>query len=147
MLELADIFRDAGGFYRERFGSWILPSHRKAMRAIEECRTPSLGGHLFECGQCARREYSYHSCRNRHCPKCQREQMNRWFDRQRDRLPACPNFLVTFTLPAQLRDLVRSHQRAAFKILLKSAASSLLELAKDPRYLGARPGCLAVLHT
>ncbi|MGH7427091.1 MAG: transposase zinc-binding domain-containing protein [Candidatus Methylomirabilaceae bacterium] len=94
MLELADIFRDAGGVYRERYGSRMLPSHRKAMRAIEECRTPVLGAHLFECDRCGRQEYSYHSCRNRHCPKCHRQQTDRWFARQRERLPACPYFLV-----------------------------------------------------
>ncbi len=147
MLQLADIFRDAGGAYRERYGSRMPPSHKKAMRAIVECRTAALGGQLYECDHCGRKEFSYHSCRNRHCPKCHRAQTDRWLDRQRRRLPACPYFLVTFTVPAELRNLIRSHQRTGFRILFSAAARSLFKLANDPRCLGACPGALAVLHT
>lgn len=147
MLELADIFRAAGEAYRARFGARMPPSHLKAMRAIEACRTPALGGHLRQCDACGAYEYSYHSCGNRHCPKCHAEQTHRWLERQRARLLPCLYFLVTFTLPAQLRAVARAHQKLLYGILFTAAAQALLTLAADPRYLGARPGLLGVLHT
>ena len=147
MLEVADVFREAGPAYRQRFGSRMLPSHLKAMRDIERCRTQALGGHLRQCDRCATLQYSYHSCRNRHCPKCQGDQTQAWLDRQRARLLPCPYFLLTFTLPDPIRRLARSHQKAVYGILLSAAAQSLLELTADPRWLGARPAVLAVLHT
>ena len=125
----------------------MLPSHLAAMRDIEACRTATLGGHLRACDQCAALRYSYHSCRNRHCPKCHTDQTQRWLKKQRARLLPCSYFLVTFTLPAELRALVRSHQKVLYRLLMTSAARALLKLTADPRYLGARPGLLAVLHT
>ena len=147
MLELADIFRAAGPAYREAYGPRMLPSHHKAMRDLEACRTAALGGQLWACNACDARRYSYHSCRNRHCPKCHRQQTERWLQTQRARLLPCPYFLATFTLPAQLRPLARSHQKKLYSLLLTAAAESLLALTADPDYLGARPGLLAVLHT
>jgi hypothetical protein len=147
VLELADIFREAGPAYRAAYGSRMLPSHRKAMRDIEACRTPALGGHLRACDHCGVQQYSYHSCRNRHCPKCHTDQTLRWLDRQRSRLPPCPYYLVTFTLPDELRRLARSHQKLVYGLMMRAAAEALLKLTADPRYLGARPGLLAVLHT
>lgn len=147
MLEIADIFRQAGAAYRKAFGSRMLPSHLKVMREVEDCRTPALGGHLRECDHCDAPHYSYHSCKNRHCPKCQGDQTSRWLDKQRSRLLHCPYFLATFTLPSGLRPFARSHQKLLYGALMKAAAESLLKLTNDPRYLGARPGLLAVLHT
>src|SRR5881397_404283 len=108
MLELADIFREAGPAYRQAFRERILPSHLTAMRDIEACRTAALGGHLRACDRCGARRYSYHSCRNRHCPKCHTDQTRRWLHKQRARLLPCAYFLTTFTLPAELRTLARS---------------------------------------
>jgi hypothetical protein len=147
VLELAEILREAGPAYRERYGSRLLPSHRRALRDIEACRTPALGGHLWACDACDERRYSYHSCRNRHCPKCHTDQTRRWLKRQSSRLLPCPYFLVTFTLPAELRRLARSNQRLLYGLLMWAAAESLLKLTADKRYLGGRPGLLAVLHT
>lgn len=147
MLEVADIFREAGQAYRARFAARMLPSHLRAMRDIERCRTAALGGHLRQCDDCAVLQYSYHSCRNRHCPKCHGDQTRRWVEQQRNRLLPCPYFLLTFTLPAELRDVARGHQKVVYSILLRAAAQSLGKLAADPRYLGARPGMIAVLHT
>jgi hypothetical protein len=147
VLELADIFREAGPAYRQAYATRMLPSHLAAMRDIEACRTATLGGHLRACDRCGARQYSYHSCRNRHCPKCHTDQTRRWLDRQRARLLPCPYFLVTFTLPAELRPLARSHQKLVYGRLLRAAAQALLKLTADPGYLGARPGLLAVLHT
>ncbi len=90
MLEIADVFREAGPAYRERFAARMLPSQLKAMRDIERCRTPALGGHLHQCDRCAHLLYSYHSCRNRHCPKCQGDHTQRWLDEQRLVLPPTP---------------------------------------------------------
>jgi ribosomal protein L37AE/L43A len=84
MLEVAYIFRLHGPAYREKFGDRMLPSHRRAMQDIETCRTESLGGQLYFCSQCQVQRCSYHSCKNRHCPKCQNEQANGWLAKQLD---------------------------------------------------------------
>jgi len=147
MLELADIVRAAGEVYQRLHGPTLLPSQRRALHDIAACRTAALGGHVRACDHCGTRQYSYHSCRNRHCPKCHGEQTRRWLDRQRARLLPCAYFLLTFTLPAELRALARAHQKLLYGLLMTAAAAALLKLTADPRYLGARPGVLAVLHT
>src|ERR671919_426430 len=147
MLELADIVRATGEVYQRLHGATLLRSHRRALRDIVACRTAALGGHVHACDRCGTRQYSYHSCRNRHCPKCHGEQTDRWLDRQRARLLPCAYFLLTFTLPAELRALARAHQKLVYGVLMTAAAAALLKLAADPRYLGARPGLLAVLQT
>jgi hypothetical protein len=147
MLELADIVRAAGEVYQQLHGLTLRPSQRRALRDIVACRTAALGGHVQACDHCGTRQYSYHSCRNRHCPKCHGEQTQRWLDRQRARLLPCAYFLLTFTLPAELRALARAHQKVIYGLLMTAAAAALLTLTADPRYLGARPGMLAVLHT
>ena len=147
MLELADIVRAVGEVYRQRYGARVLPSHLRALHDIEACRTAALGGHVQACDHCGARQYSYHSCRNRHCPKCHADQTQRWLERQRARLLPCAYFLVTFTLPAELRSLARAHQKRVYRLLMTAAAAALLTLTADPRYLGACPGLLAVLHT
>lgn len=147
MLEVADVFHEAGPAYRERFAARILPSQLKAMRDIERCRTPALGGHLHQCNHCAHLQYSYHSCRNRHCPKCQSDHTQRWLDQQQARLLPCPYYLVTVTIPDQLRAVARSQPKILYGILMSCAAQALQALLADPRWLGARPGMLAVLHS
>jgi hypothetical protein len=147
VLELADIIRVAGLAYREAHGPRLLPSHRRALDDLVTCRTAARGGHLRQCDHCDHTQYRYHSCRNRHCPKCHGEQTRRWLELHRARLLPCPYFLVTFTLPQELRAIARSHQRAVYDALLRAAAETLLTLAADPQHLGARPAILAVLHT
>lgn len=147
MLEVAEIFRLHGPAYREKFGDRILPSHRRAMQDIEHCRTESLGGQLYFCAQCKQQRYSYHSCKNRHCPKCQNEQGNEWLQEQRELLLPTPHFLVTFTLPDELRSVARSHQKTIYNLLFRASATALLQLAQDPRFVGARLGMVGVLHT
>jgi hypothetical protein len=147
VLEVADIFREAGSAYREFFASRMPRSHLRAMRAIESCRTAALGGHVLACDQCHERQFAYHSCRNRHCPKCQGHEGHRWLDAQQARLLPVPYFLLTFTLPSELRAVARSNQKIVYGILLAAAAESIAELASNHRYLGARPGMIAVLHT
>ena len=147
MIELADIVRAAGPAYREAAGARLLPSHRRALDDIATCRTAARGGHLRRCDHCAATQYRYHSCRNRHCPKCHAEQTRRWLTIHRARLLPCPYFLVTFTLPQELRAVTRSHQRTVYDALLRAAADTVLTIAADPQHLGARPAILAVLHT
>ena len=147
MLEVAEILRRHGAAYRAQFGDRLLPSHARAMRDLEQCRTPACGGQVTQCDRCAQRVYVYHSCRNRHCPKCHGEQTERWLEAQRARLLPCPYFLLTFTLPSELRPLARTHQKVMYGALMRCAAAALHTLARDPRSLGADLGSLAVLHT
>jgi hypothetical protein len=148
VIELAEIFRSAGQDYRRRYGGRMLPSHTRAMTDIVDCRTPALGGSLFACDDhCGHLDFAYHSCRNRHCPKCHHEPTQRWLAGLRTRLLPCPYYLGTFTLPAELRPLARSHQRIVYDLLLREAAAALQSLADDPEWVGATLGILAVLHT
>jgi hypothetical protein len=147
MLEVADIFRLQGPDYRAHFGNRMLPSHHRAMQDIEQCRSPSLGGQLYYCPQCDEQRYSYHSCKNRHCPKCQNQQANDWLAEQQSLLLPTHHFLVTFTLPAELRPLARSNQKMIYNLLFRASAAALQQLAQDPRFVGARLGMVGVLHT
>jgi len=149
MPELAEVVRRFGPAYRARYGDRLPPSHRAALSAIAACRTAALGGQVWRCTTdgCSQERFAYHSCRNRFCPKCHAEQTHDWLERHRARLPACSWVLVTFTLPSELRAVARAHQRAVLGALLRSAASSVLTLCRDPAHLGAVPAILAVLHT
>ncbi len=147
MIELAEIFRLHGPEYRAKFSNRILPSHLRAMQDIEQCRTASLGGQLYFCTQCQEQRYSYHSCKNRHCPKCQNEQANDWLKKQQGLLLPVTHFLVTFTLPKELRMVARSNQKTCYNLLFRASSQALLQLAHDPRFVGARLGMVGVLHT
>jgi hypothetical protein len=147
MSVIADIFRKEGGVYRDRFGDRMLPSHLRAMHDIEQCRTPALGGHLYLCDDCQRTEAAYHSCRNRHCPTCQGDRAEQWAEAQKQRILPTDYYLITFTLPASLRPLASSHQREIYNVLLQCAAQSIQKIAEDPKYIGAQPGMIGVLHT
>jgi len=144
-LEVAHIFRQFGAEYRQQHA---LPRHHlRAMGAIENCRTAALGGHLYECDQCGAPQILYNSCRNRHCPKCQSLDKERWLERRGQELLPVPYFHVVFTLPAELNDLIWRNQRVLYDLLFRCAKETLLEIAADPQHLGARIGFLAVLHT
>lgn len=148
MLKLADVVRQHGPAYVERFGGSLLPSHVRALEAIVHCRTPSLGAELALCTQCGREHLLYHSCRHRACPQCGYDAATRWLAKQRDLLLPVPYFHVVFTLPAELRRLVRSHQKALLAVLFRAAFDSLAKLCTDSHFLGAAQiGALAVLHT
>jgi len=147
MLELADIVRAAGPAYCQTYAGRMLASHRRAMHDIVRCRTPGLGGSLYACDDCGTLEYRYHSCRNRHCPKCQEDRAQHWLERLRERLLPCDHYLITFTLPSELRPVARSHQRQVYSMLLREAAASVQTLADNRSWVGGTPGILAVLHT
>ncbi len=147
MVELADIFRQSGPAYRAKFGDRLLPSHRQAMWAIEHCRTEALGGHVYHCPDCDQHVYQYHSCRNRHCPKCQNEQAQHWLEQQHELLLPVPYFMLTFTLPAPLRPVARRHQAFLYDLLFRTSAAATQHLAADPRFIGGQLGLVGVLHT
>jgi predicted RNA-binding Zn-ribbon protein involved in translation (DUF1610 family) len=147
MLTLADVVRRHGPAYMERHGASMMPSHVAAVKAILQCRTPDMGGHVAACPQCGSEHLLYHSCRHRACPRCGHDATTRWLAHKRELLLPVPYFHVVFTLPAELRRLVRSHQTDLLPVLFQAAFESLAELCADPRYLGAQSGALAVLHT
>jgi len=146
-LEVADIVRAAGEAFIERNRHWLRWKHVKVLRAIQRCRTAALGGHLDECTRCGHRAISYNSCRNRHCPKCQTAARERWIAaRQRELLPT--RYLhVVFTLPSRLAPLVLQNKKAIYDVLFRTSAETLLEVAGNPRRLGAEIGFFSVLHS
>ncbi len=145
MLEVAEIFRLHGESFRAE--QELAPWQLKAMADIEHCRTAYFGGHLERCDRCGHEHYSYHSCRNRHCPKCHGEQTQAWLDKQQARLLPVAYYLLTFTLPAGLRPLAKAHPREIYNLLLGAAVASLQKLAADPQWVGGTLPILAVLHT
>ncbi len=147
MVEVAEIFRQYGPAYRVKFGDQLLPSHRHAMWAIEHCRTETLGGHVYHCPDCDQHVYQYHSCRNRHCPKCQNEQAQQWLEQQHELLLPAPYFMLTFTLPAPLRPVARSQQLLIYDLVFRTSAAATQHLANDPRFIGGQVGMVGVLQT
>jgi hypothetical protein len=144
MIEVADIFRRFADGYLAAHGARVLPSHRRAIADILACRTQTLGGHLWRCNRCGEEVYSYHSCKNRSCPKCHTDQAERWLKARQGELLPCRYFHITVTVPKDLRETLRSRQKAAYPLFMKAAAEAIIELCRDPRYAG---GVLAVLHT
>ena len=147
MITLADIVRQYAPAYRAQYGEHLLPSHDAALRAIAQCRTAALGGQVYTCPDCGLTRYSYHSCRNRHCPLCQQDAAQSWLAQPQELLLPVPYFLVTFTLPAELREVARSHQRAIYTLFFRATAAALQQLAADPRFIAGQIGMLGVLQT
>jgi hypothetical protein len=144
-LDVAHIFRLYGDAFRQKHR--LCRAQLRAMRAIAECRTAALGGHLYRCDECGVEKNCYNSCRNRHCPKCQGLDKQRWLERRREDLLPVPYFHVVFTLPAELNILALGNPEAIYNLLFHCAAQTLIEIAADPKHLGVRLGVLAVLHT
>lgn len=147
MPELADVFRLHGPAYLKKYRKKLLPSHRRAIWDIMLCRTEALDGHVYRCPQCQRKQYVYHSCKNRHCPKCQNDQADLWLERQQRLLLPVTYFMATFTLPAEFRSLVRRHQKDCYNLLFHASSASLQKLAMDTKRLGGTLGMLGVLQT
>src|SRR5271166_1766476 len=125
----------------------MLPSHRRAIEDILNCRTAALGGQVWRCETCNTEVFSFHSCGNRSCPKCHTAQTQEWLEhRQAEMLPA-PYFHITVTVPAELREVLRANQRDGYAVLMQASAAAIIELARDPRYVGGAVAVLAVLHT
>jgi hypothetical protein len=146
-LEVADLIRSAGAAFLKRNRKWLSWKHVKVLLAIARCRTAALGGHLDQCTRCGHRAISYNSCRNRHCPKCQTAARERWIAaRQRELLPT-RYVHVVFTLPPQLAALTLQNKKVIYDLLFRASAETLLEVARDPKHLGAEIGFFTVLHT
>jgi hypothetical protein len=144
-FELADIFRDYGDRYRQAHR--LSREQLRVMRAIEVCRTATLGGHVEKCGQCNHLRIAYNSCRNRHCPKCQNTERQKWLaDRHSELLPV-EYFHVVFTLPEPIARLALQNRKTICGILFQTASETLLTIARDPKHLGAEIGFFAILHT
>ena len=147
MIEVADVFRRFAGDYLSAHGASMLPSHQRAITDIQACRTEVLGGRVWRCEQCNAEVFSYHSCKNRSCPKCHTDQTERWLEARKTEMLPTPYFHVTVTVPEELREALRANQRDGYALLMKAAADAIIELARDPRYVGGAVGVLAVLHT
>src|SRR5229473_2797462 len=146
-LELADVFRAHEKEFLARWRFVLSHAQLRALRAIRDCRTAALGGHLQQCDRGGHRVILYNSCRNRHCPKCQATARARWLAQRQAELLPVPYFHVVFTLPHQIGRLALQNAKPIYTILFRAASRTLLETAADPRLLGASIGFLAVLHT
>lgn len=147
-LEVAALVRNAGTAFIERNRHWLRWTHLKVLLAIARCRTAALGGHLDQCSRCGyRAAISYNSCRNRHCPKCQTGARERWIQARRRELLPSPYVHVVFTLPHQLAPLALQNRKLIYDLLLRASAETLLEVARNPKHLGAEIGFFSVLHT
>jgi len=145
---VAEVLRRYGGEYLQRFGEAMPAEHRKVLRAITACRTGELGTVFYACASCGKTHAMGRSCGNRHCPTCQQEKAKAWLERETARLLPCPYFLVTFTLPAELRAFVRANQRTCYAAMFEASSEALKVLAANPKYVGTkRPGFFGVLHT
>ena len=145
MVTLQTIFQDAFPAYEQ---THPLPSHvRRAARAIMQCRTAALGGHIQACPEGHMSRIWYNSCRHRSCPQCAYLQTERWLALQRARLLACDHFHVMFTLPHDLNPLWLANVPVMTTLLFQAVRDTLVAWLAAPKYLGAQPGILAALHT
>ena len=145
-MRLAEILAAHWPAYAAQFGRLIPSEQRAAVRAIQRCRTPALGGQLYRCG-CGKEHFAWHSCNHRACPRCGQDAAAAWLAQQRTRLLPVPYFLVTLTVPAELREPIRAAPREWYGALLKEAAGALQALAAQPKHLGAELGLTAILQT
>lgn len=147
MSTLADVIARFGPAYLARYGQTVLPSQRRALTALAGCRSTLASQMLADCGQCGAQRLVPHSCGHRACPHCQQFEGQRWIARQHQGLLDAPYFLVTFTVPAELRALVWQHQRVLYKALMDCAWGTLATFAQNDRRLRGQAGAVAVLHT
>jgi len=145
-VEVADVLHAQGDAFIDQH-PWLSVQQRSVLRAIRRCRTAALGGHVDHCGACGHRAVSYNSCRNRHCPKCQAQARARWLAARQQDVLDVPYVHVVFTLPHALLPLAYRNAAQLYTWLFQLSAATLLEVAADPRHLGAEIGVLAILHT
>jgi len=144
-VELADIVRSHGAAFRA--AQRLCAVQHRALRAIERCRTAALGGELRQCDACGTQRYVYHSCRNRHCPKCQTRAKERWLAARRAELLPVPYYHLVFTLPHEINALAQGNPRALYAMLFAAASETLVEFGRNPRWLGGEIAATLVLHT
>jgi Putative transposase/Transposase zinc-binding domain len=146
-FEVADIIRAAGASFVQKNRSWLSWQHLRVLRAIARCRTAALGGHLDQCSGCGHQVISYNSCRNRHCAKCQTNARDKWLAAREKELLPVRYVHVVFTLPHQLSRLALSNKQVVYNLLFRASAATLLQIAADPKHLGAEIGFMSVLHS
>lgn len=146
-LEVAEVIRECAAAFTARHGAWLSSAQRRALRDLAACRTVALGGHVVRCLDCGHQRIAYNSCRNRHCPKCQALSRAQWLERQGEHLLPVEYHHVVFTLPEAVADLARANPRVVYDALLQAAATTLRDVAANPKRLGAQVGALLVLHT
>jgi len=146
-VEMADILRAQGNRFLDRYRKSFDFQQIKAFRAIQRCRTAALGRHIDACPKCGHQAISYNSCRNRHCPKCQTQARERWLAARERELLATSYFHVVFTVPHELNVLALDNPRVFYDLLFTASAQTLLQVAADPKHLGARIGVISILHT
>jgi hypothetical protein len=146
-LTVAEVIRSCLDEFLEKYGSTLLPEHRRVLEDLTACRTAALGGHVLGCPDCGHQQIAYNSCGNRHCPTCQASAAARWLDAEVADLLPVAYFHVVFTLPNILDPIARSNPRVVYNLLLRCAAETLLAVAAHPERLGAHTGVLTVLHT
>ena len=147
MTTIQDIMRAFVPEYLERFPNLPL-AHRKALNAIQNCRTGHYGHSLYQCQSCGGKHHVNHSCGNRHCPQCQHHKTQQWLHHQLEKQLPGPHFLITFTVPETLRPFIRSHQRIAYPTMFKASSTAIKRLAKEARFIATDlPGFTGVLHT
>jgi hypothetical protein len=146
-LEVADIVRRHGETFRLSHGAHLGRVERRVMSAIVQCRTPALGGHVEQCGDCGLLRQAYNSCRNRHCPKCQGLARAAWLEARQAELLPVPYYHMVFTLPPPAAEIAFQNKRVVYSILFRAAAEALRDIATDRRHLGVKVGAVAVLHS
>lgn len=145
---IQQLFREHGPAYLDRFGGTMPSNHKKVIHAICNCGTGLFGTHLFSCGGCGAPHSADGSCGNRHCPSCQAGKSDEWLRKMEGKVLPVNYFMVTFTVPQELRGLIRSNQKAAYAALFKAASDAMKKLAKDPRFVGCdTAGFTGILHT
>jgi hypothetical protein len=147
VLKLSDIFRSYGKTYLNKYSGNILPSHKKAIIDISLCRTPAMGGRVYQCKKCSRYHYSYHSCGNRNCNNCQNDKADEWLQNNNNLLLPVNYFMITFTLPEDLRHAARGNQKLFYNLLFKCSAESIESFSSNSKFIGGKTGYLGVLHT
>jgi len=146
-VEVADILHAQGDRFLEQNRSGLGIQRLSVLRAITRCRTAALGGHIDNCPRCGHQAISYNSCRNRHCPKCQAQARQRWLAAREREVLGVSYFHVVFTIPHELNPLCQYNPEALYGLLFQASAATLLEVAADPKHLGAEIGFLSILHT
>ena len=146
-LTVAEVVRSCRDEFLETYGSELTPEQRRTLNDLTFCRTAALGGHVLGCPECGHQQIAYNSCGNRHCPTCGATAAARWLEARAAELLPVPYFHIVFTLPDAFDPIALANPRIVYDLLLRSAADTLLELAADPKHLGAKIGVLAVLHT
>ncbi len=146
-LELADVVRRFGKEYIARHGKRMMPSQRKALQDIAACQTREMGGRRYQCDNCSKDFWHYHGCRNRSCPKCHGAQTRQWLARREAEVLPCGYFHAVVTVPEELRPIFLKNQKIMYGLLFQVAANAIRQLCLDPKYVGAEPAILGVLHT